>query len=866
MKTVLRIAAVLLLFVVAPSMAQGLAVNIGTPIAGARVGTPVRVSAAVSGPFEAKSVRAVIGDQALDLAFQAQNGWVGSFDLTPFARGPLTLTVTATDAVGATASATRSFTYDRFPVVTLTAPAGPAVATPHLVLKATCVDDDPAGCSRIEARVGPLSDNDILLASGRDSLDTVIDLSPYDGRELSVVVIAYDSAQQAASVSQKVFVEGSLHLRRVAEVPGEVIDADVTRVLYRHAASGALTIRQRDSGIDTTIYSGSFLPFLTRLTPAGAAFMAETTPASIGYGMFSWESGTLIQVGLARQNFEVEGPFILWAGGGRAYRRDVVAGVTTEVGTDVSDIHLGVAPDGAATWSDTSYNVVLARADGTVVPVAAAGSKFNVFPRTDGQSVVYRRQDQCCQTLNPSVMLYRNGVTTELAPGGGYHTINSGWVVYGKPGATNVQQVWRLGPTGEPAQLTFFSSGSDAHQVAPDGRVLFRNSGRFYVAYGDANVNVASSSLTSYESQGRFFLSKFGTVFEIVRAPLVASPPSVLFPAQPFATPSAPRQVAITNSSDSVRTGLALTVEGPFALSHDCGTTLGTGLSCMATVVFNATQVGPNAGNLRITFGGGDLVVPLSGTAERSLVSHYYRTILGREADSGGKVYWEQEAQRMVSLGADRSEAWYAMAMSFFFGWEYLARSTNPTQFTRDLYRTFFNRDADLPGLDYWTGQMAAGMPREVVLAGFMFSPEFAQFTRNIFGDTSARAEVNVTVDFYRGLLARLPDDAGFAHWVGRFRAAQCSGASAVVEQAEAISAGFVNSAEYTNRARTNAQFVGDLYNAVLRRGGDLAGVQFWIGQLNQGTGTRDSVRRAFVNSPEFSNRVQQVVQQGCLQ
>jgi hypothetical protein len=57
---------------------------------------------------------------------------------------------------------------------------------------------------------------------------------------------------------------------------------------------------------------------------------------------------------------------------------------------------------------------------------------------------------------------------------------------------------------------------------------------------------------------------------------------------------------------------------------------------------------------------------------------------------------------------------------------------------------------------------------------------------------------------------------------------------------------------------------VGDLYNAVLRRGGDPSGAQFWIDQLDRGLTTRDAVRRAFIASPEFTNRVNAIVAAGC--
>jgi hypothetical protein len=149
---------------------------------------------------------------------------------------------------------------------------------------------------------------------------------------------------------------------------------------------------------------------------------------------------------------------------------------------------------------------------------------------------------------------------------------------------------------------------------------------------------------------------------------------------------------------------------------------------------------------------------------------------------------------------------------------------------------TFFNRTPDAGGLAFWVANLDQGMPREVALTAFMFSTEFANFTKAVFGITGARAEVNTVVDFYRGLLARLPDDGGFAFWLARFRAAQCTGASAVTAEIEAISSAYALSPEYTSRNRTNGQYVGDLYNAFLRRGGDLGGVQFWISTLTRPT------------------------------
>lgn len=248
----------------------------------------------------------------------------------------------------------------------------------------------------------------------------------------------------------------------------------------------------------------------------------------------------------------------------------------------------------------------------------------------------------------------------------------------------------------------------------------------------------------------------------------------------------------------------------------------------------------------------------------KSLTSHYYQSILRRTPDAGGQAFWDGEADRVRVLGANVNETWFALASAFFNSGEYLAFNRDASGYVQDLYATFFNRAADGPGLSYWTGLMGSGMPREVVLVSFMFSAEFVSFTRNLFGNTAVRAEIDTVVDFYRGILGRLPDSGGFNHWVGQFRTAQCQGSAAVYTQVEAISSAYVGSPEYAARNRSNSQFVGDMYNAFLRRGGDLGGVQFWIDQLNTGARTREQVRQAFLGSPEFGARVQAIVAQGC--
>jgi len=329
-------------------------------------------------------------------------------------------------------------------------------------------------------------------------------------------------------------------------------------------------------------------------------------------------------------------------------------------------------------------------------------------------------------------------------------------------------------------------------------------------------------------------------------------------------TTSPVQAVTLTNTGGASLTVSSVSTSTYFAVSHDCAT-LAVGASCTAQVTFTPTAQGALNGTLTVQSSAGTLTVPLAGTGERSLVTHYYRSILRRAPDAGGKSYWEAEAARVQALGLNVNEVWFAMAGSFFASAEYLAFGRDNAGFVTDLYNTFFNRPPDGAGLTYWTGQLGGGLPREVALVAFMFSAEFVNFTQSVFGATAVRAEIDAVTDFFRGLLGRLPDDGGFAFWVGQFRTAQCAGGAAVNAQVESISSQYALSQEYANRARSNAQYVGDLYNAFLRRGGDLAGVLFWINELSTGARTRENVRQAFVASPEFQARVAAIINQGCL-
>jgi hypothetical protein len=254
-----------------------------------------------------------------------------------------------------------------------------------------------------------------------------------------------------------------------------------------------------------------------------------------------------------------------------------------------------------------------------------------------------------------------------------------------------------------------------------------------------------------------------------------------------------------------------------------------------------------------------------------STIERYYTSILGRGSDVVGKTHWTSEVARLKGLGARVPDVFVAMAVTFFNSAEYTSRNTSASQFVTDLYNAFFGRAPDPEGLAYWLTQLDSGFSRGALLNTFLFSGEYLARMQTLFGaEAASRAEVAMVVDYYRGLLGRLPDDGGFNSWVGQFRVAQCAGSAAVTAKASEISASFIGSTEYVRKnqaflADQDRAYVSDLYNAFMKRGGDLPGFNYWVTEIRTGSRTRENVRLQFVAATEFQTRVAAVIAQGCL-
>ena len=146
------------------------------------------------------------------------------------------------------------------------------------------------------------------------------------------------------------------------------------------------------------------------------------------------------------------------------------------------------------------------------------------------------------------------------------------------------------------------------------------------------------------------------------------------------------------------------------------------------------------------------------------------------------------------------------------------------------LYRNILGRDADPAGLAYWDAQLKAGESAAQVAGQFFQSPEYT---------------TDVVESYYKTYLGRDGDPAGVAFWVAKLQA----GASE-----EEVAAGFLSSPEYSAKHVTDGDFVQSLYENILGREGDPAGINFWTQLLGAGT-SRGAVAASFIGSPESSQK-----------
>ncbi|MFV0256961.1 MAG: DUF4214 domain-containing protein [Acidimicrobiales bacterium] len=222
--------------------------------------------------------------------------------------------------------------------------------------------------------------------------------------------------------------------------------------------------------------------------------------------------------------------------------------------------------------------------------------------------------------------------------------------------------------------------------------------------------------------------------------------------------------------------------------------------------------------------------VPLDGQ-----VSRLYEAYFLRPPDSGGYQYWL--GVRALGSSIDQVSAEFAASQEFRDRYG----SLNNAQFVDLVYRNVLGRAPDPSGFTFWNAQLAAGVSRGAIMAGFSDSPEMVMRTGTAAPNPVAEAEV---YRLYVATFLRFPDAGGLAYWADQ----RSRGVGL-----DTIAGEFVRSPEFqaTYGSLPDGQFVDLIYANVLTRSADAGGRDYWAGRLAGGL-SRGAMMVGFSQSPEF--------------
>ena len=263
-----------------------------------------------------------------------------------------------------------------------------------------------------------------------------------------------------------------------------------------------------------------------------------------------------------------------------------------------------------------------------------------------------------------------------------------------------------------------------------------------------------------------------------------------------------------------------------------------------------------------------------------AFVRRCYQLILSREADQGGLTGWSDALESRTAPAARIIEGFVASV-------EYTNRNLSPDQSVDILYRTMLGREADEGGKAGWVDALSKGYTFQHIINGFCGSAEFTKICSDYgieagsvavpvqsaaaleaaaqleakklpderIGNAVSADDTGITVvngyepaeveafvkHAYRAALGREADEAGLAGWTEQI----VSGAAAP----KAFLRTLLGSNEFAARNLSSEALVETLYRLYLNRGMDDAAADR-VAQL--AAGGLDEVIKGFEGSAEF--------------
>lgn len=231
----------------------------------------------------------------------------------------------------------------------------------------------------------------------------------------------------------------------------------------------------------------------------------------------------------------------------------------------------------------------------------------------------------------------------------------------------------------------------------------------------------------------------------------------------------------------------------------------------------------------------------------QTYVRRLYKELLGRDADAGGL----NSHSNAIANGTATASG---VALTIIESAEFTNKKNTNQEYVSKLYRALLNRNAGASEVTYWTSQMDTGVSRRYVLRMLAGSEEFSNIC-NGFQIPKGEIQVvenrdknyNVTAYVarcYQNILGRKADTSGLNTWSGKILSG--NGGTEIVKD-------LIVSTEFTNKKKTDAEFIDILYKSMLGRNADAKGKSDWMNCLDAGV-SRVYIINGFAGSKEFQN------------
>jgi hypothetical protein len=444
--------------------------------------------------------------------------YVGTLSLAGLPMGSYTITVRARDVRGNTDELTIAVVHDNPPVLSITQPVDRSVVLGSMPIDARCTDDAPGCVVEVMFDTG-------VPASSPAALVGSVDFSGVTGGLAHLFVRARDSANQVTQVMFSLYFEGTGRLSAVAQMPGEIRDANAAKLLFLRsaAAGGTLGIYDRASGTteDVPLPAGQAVSGLdARLTPSGAVFQTSGQQTPFTTAIHLWRLGALTTIpGSSGLSASPSGNFALSSDFSNLYLTDTGTGASTLVSSNAGSGFNDVLDDGTVFFWTTDYQLVRYRA-GQQTMLTNDPNQQHVYPLADDTGVVFRRRPNPLPLQGPSesIGLIEGGQEIVLAglressvASGRDYQRNAGWTAYTDLGAQGQKHVFTRSPQHEVKRLTDLATTSEIVRLGSNGEVMIRSAGGRYLGDGSRLLPVSSTG-ESFQIAGEWYVA-IGSTF-----------------------------------------------------------------------------------------------------------------------------------------------------------------------------------------------------------------------------------------------------------------------------------------------------------------------------------------------------------------